>query len=265
MNILKKGGVEKPDVRISKTNLSGLTFEQADLVFDIEINNPNTVGISLTGFDYDLLLNNKSFLKGDQNKQIEMKANDVSTIQIPLSLLYDNIFRTYNSLKNEDKITYSLKTGISFNLPVLGEVRIPVSSSGDFPSIKIPAIVLQSLKLTRMTFTGAEFDLAIGINNPNNFGFNIHTLEYGLDINQSRWVDGQTSKETIVQGKKNNTIHIPFSLNFLQVGNSLYQQLNRGGNFNYQLRGKANLSSSLEILGQVNLPFDLSGQINLAK
>ena len=99
-NLLQKGSIENPKVRVTNTKLAGLSFEQADLVFDIEIKNPNPVGISLTGFDYDLLLNNKSFLKGDQNKQIEMKANDVSTIQIPLSLIYDNIFRTYNSLKN---------------------------------------------------------------------------------------------------------------------------------------------------------------------
>jgi LEA14-like dessication related protein len=265
MNLVQKGSVEKPKVRVSKTKLTGLTFDQADLLFDIEIKNPNPIGISLTGFDYDLLLNNNSFLKGDQKKQIEMKANDVSTIQLPLSLLYENIYKTYKSLKNEEKITYSLKTGLSFNLPVLGEVRIPVSTSGDIPSIKIPAISLHSLKLKRITFTGADFDLAIGINNPNSFEFIINTLRYGLDINQARWVDGQTSQKATIQEKNSNTLHIPFSLNFLQVGSSLYQEISHGGSLNYQFSGKANLSSTLEILGKVDLPFDISGQIDLTK
>jgi LEA14-like dessication related protein len=265
MNLVQKGGVEKPEVRISKTKLTGLTFDQADLVFDIEIKNPNPIGINLTGFEYELLLNSNSFLKGDQKKQIEMKANDASTIQLPLSLLYENIYKTYQSLKNEDKITYSLKTHLSFDLPVLGGVRIPVSTSGDIPSIKIPVISLQSLKLKKITFTGADFDLTIGINNPNSFGFIINTLRYGLDINRARWIDGQTSQKATIQEKNNNTLHIPFSLNFLQVGSSLYQEISRGGSLNYQFSGKANLSSTLEILGKVDLPFDISGQIDLTK
>ncbi len=265
MQIVKKGSIEKPDVRISKTKLTGLSFDQADLVFDIEINNPNPISISLAGFDYNLLLNNSSFLKGDQNRQMEIKANDIATIQLPLSLLYENIYRTYQSLKNEDNITYSLKTGLSFDLPVLGTVRIPVSTSGDIPTLKLPAISLQSIKLKRLTLTGAELDLAIGINNPNSWGLIINTLQYGLTINQAKWIDGHTSEKTNISGKNENTLHIPFTLNFLQIGASIYQEISSGRRLNYQFSGEANLSSSLEMLGQFNLPFDLSGKIDLTQ
>jgi LEA14-like dessication related protein len=252
MQIVKKGSIEKPDVRISKTKLTGLSFDQADLVFDIEINNPNPISISLAGFDYNLLLNNNSFLKGDQNRQMEIKANDIATIQLPLSLLYENIYRTYQSLKNEDNITYSLKTGLSFDLPVLGTVRIPVSTSGDIPTLKL-------------TLTGAELDLAIGINNPNSWGLIINTLQYGLTINQAKWIDGHTSEKTNISGKNENTLHIPFTLNFLQIGASIYQEISSGRRLNYQFSGEVNLSSSLEMLGQFNLTFDLSGKIDLTQ
>jgi LEA14-like dessication related protein len=265
MKVVQKGGIEEPKVRISKTKLTGLTFDQADLVFDIEIKNPNPIGISLTGFDYDLVLNSISFLKGDQNKQIEIKPNDVNTIQLPLSLIYQNIYKTYRSLKNEDKINYSLKTGLSFNLPVLGVMKIPVSTSGKIPSIRIPTISLQSIKLKRINLTGADFELAIGINNPNSFGFIINTLRYGLIINQGRWIDGETSKLSSIESKKRNIIRIPFSLNFLQIGSSIYQEINSGKSLTYQFTGEANLSSSLEMLGKINLPFNISGQIDLTK
>jgi LEA14-like dessication related protein len=265
MKVIQKGSVQNPDVRISKTKLTGLSFDQADLVFDIEIKNPNPIGISLAGFDYDLLLNNHSFLSGEQNKQLEIKANDIALIQIPLSLLYDSIFKTYQSLKSEDKIKYSLKTGLSFDLPVLGKVRIPVSTSGDIPTLKLPTISLNSIDLKKLTFTGAEFDLAIGINNPNSWGIIINSLQYGLTINQSKWAIGNLSKEMDIHGNKESELHIPFSLNFLQIGSSLYQELSSAKSLNYQFDGEANLSSSLEMLGQFKLPFDLTGKINLTK
>jgi len=265
MKVLQKGSVENPDVRISKTKIAGLSFDQVDLVFDIEIKNPNPIGINLAGFDYDLLLNKNSFLKGEQNNQLEIKANDVAVIQLPLSLLYNNIFKTYNSLKNEDKITYSLKTGLSFNIPVLGPVRIPVSTSGDVPTIKLPAITLQSLKLKRLTLTGAELDLAININNPNSWGIILNSMDYGLTINKANWADGKVLDKVSILGKKENLLHIPIVLNFLQIGTSLYQEISSGGNLNYQFKGNARLSSSLEMLGDINMPFDLSGNVDLTK
>jgi len=265
MQLVQKGSIEEPDVRISKTKLTGLSFDQADLVFDIEIKNPNPIGINLAGFDYDLFLNNNSFLKGDQNKDIEIKANDIAIIQLPLALVYENIYNTYQSLKNDEKINYSLKTGLSFNLPVLGTVRIPVSTSGDIPTLKLPVISLQSIKLNRLSFTGAEIDLAIGIDNPNSWGFIVNWLQYGLTINQANWASGQTTEKNNIPGKNNHTLHIPFTLNFLQIGSSLYQQISRGGSMNYQFSGKTSLSSSLEMLGQFDLPFNLSGRIDLTK
>jgi LEA14-like dessication related protein len=265
MKVLQKGSIENPDVRISKTKIAGLSFDQVDLLFDIEIVNPNPIGISLAGFDYDLILNSNSFLKGKQNKHLEIKANDVAVIQLPLSLLFNNIFKTYQSLKNEDKISYSLRTGLSFDLPVLGPVRIPVSTSGDVPTIKLPAIRLQSLKLERLTLTGAELDLAININNPNSWGIILNSMDYGLNINQAKWANGKIFDKVNILGKKDNLLHIPFVLNFLQIGTSLYQEISRGGNLNYQLNGNAKLSSSLEMLGEFNLPIDLTGKINLTK
>ena len=265
MKVVKKGSVENPDVRITKTKLAGLSFDQADLVFDIEIKNPNSIGLSLTGFDYDLWLNDNSFLKGDQKKQLEIKANDVTTIQLPLTLLYDNIFKTYESLKNEDKIKYSLKTGLSFNIPVLGSVRIPVSTSSDIPTVKLPTISLQSIKLKRITLTGAELDLAIGINNPNSWGIIVNTLDYNLNINQAKWAKGRSPENTNIRGKSKNTLHIPLTLNFLQIGMSLNREISSGRQLNYQLNGEAKLSSSLEMLGDFDLPFDLTGKIDITK
>jgi LEA14-like dessication related protein len=265
INLVQKGNIEKPDVRISRTKLSGLTFEQADLVFDIEIINPNPIGISLAGFDYDLFLNKISFLKGEQNRQMEIKANDTATIQLPLSLLYENIYKTYQRLRNEDDITYELKTNLSFNLPVLGEIRVPVSVSGDVPAIKIPVLSLKYIKMNRLTLTGAEFNLAIGLFNPNNFAFNLNTLDYNLFVNQSHWVEGHNSNRIRIAEKKDNTVIIPFKINFLQISSSLYQKISSGMELDYQLKGKLNLSSSLETLSKVDLPFDLSGNIDLTE
>lgn len=265
MKVLQQGTIQKPAVRVSGAKLSGLSFEQADLLFDIEITNPNAVGISLSGFDYDLLLNNNSFLKGEQDKKMEIKANDLATFPLPLSLNYENIIKTFQSLKDADDVAYTLNTGLSFDLPVLGPMRIPVSTSGKVPMLKLPKINLKSLKLTSLSFTGAQFDLAIGVNNPNSWGMIVDALQYGFSINGKQWIDGQTTRKINVDGKHDNVIQIPFSLNFLEIGSGVYNIITNGKGLNYSLTGQADLSSSMEMLGNFQLPLDLSGKIDISK
>ncbi len=56
-SILNQMNVKKPTVNITNAKISNLSFNDLDLVFDIQINNPNTIGIYLAGFDYELLIN----------------------------------------------------------------------------------------------------------------------------------------------------------------------------------------------------------------
>ena len=265
MKIMKQTGIQEPAVHVSSAKLSGLSFDQADLLFDIEISNPNSIGISLAGFDYDLELNSVSFLKGDQKKKLEIRAKDVVTVQLPLSLSYRNIYETYQSLKTEDRVAYALKTGLSFDLPLLGVVRVPVSTSGNIPMPKLPSISLKSINLEKLSLTSADFNALVEIGNPNSWSLLVNTLQYGLTINGKQWMDGTTTKGISLDPKRETSLHIPFSLNFMEIGSSVYRVITNGKGLDYKFTGKADLSSSLEMLGEFQLPFNMSGKIDVLK
>ena len=55
--ILNQMNVQKPTVEITNAQISDLSYDDLNLLFDIQIKNPNTVGINLAGFDYELLIN----------------------------------------------------------------------------------------------------------------------------------------------------------------------------------------------------------------
>ena len=265
LKVLNQAAVQKPSVKIAQTRLSALSFEQADLVFDIEIDNPNSMGVSLAGFDYDLLLNNQSFLKGDQQKQMEIKAEDKATIEFPLTLQFHDIYTTYQRLKSEDEIGYTLKTGFSFDLPVLGVVRIPVSASGRVPMVKLPVIRVQALKLENLTLSGASFELQLGLDNPNSWGVLLKGLDYHLAINGSEWISGKIEEKMNLAAKRTSQVTLPFSISFLKIGSSVYNVIAGGRGLNYNLSGGADLVPSLELLSDLKLPFDLSGKVDISK
>jgi len=116
--ILNQMSVQKPTVDITNAKIFNLSFDDLDLLFDIQINNPNTVGINLAGFDYELLINDNSFISGNQPDKLEIAAQNSNTIQLPVNLKFVDIYNTFANLKKNDNSKYQIKCGLNFDLPV---------------------------------------------------------------------------------------------------------------------------------------------------
>jgi LEA14-like dessication related protein len=257
--------VKEPKVDFVGAKLSGLSLDAVDLLFDLKIENPNRVGVKLAGLDYDLFLDGNSFVKGNQDKGIEIPSAGAETIQLPVSLRFSDIYKTFENLKEQGASNYQIKCGFSFDVPVLGVVRVPVSKSGEFPLIKLPKLSLDSLKLDRLTLTGADLKLGLKLNNPNVFSMVLGGLNYQFKLNKQDIISGLSNNSTQIKEKGDSIIEIPISLDFFQVGKSVYQILNGNKNLDYGLDGKLNLTTSLPLLGQVSLPFNLSGKTEIIR
>lgn len=257
--------VQKPTLKFQKVRFTGMSFETVDLAFDVKITNPNPLSASLAGFDYDFQIDGASFLSGQQPTQLTIAANAESELEIPLTLKFKDLYQTYQSLKNRDSSAYKIDTGLMFNLPVLGKTRVPVSHEGHLPLIKLPDVKLGSLKLKNISFTGADLELKLNIDNPNNFNLLMNKLDYNFSINGTTWAKGLTQNTMNIKEKGESAITIPVSLSFSKMGRTIYNVIMGNEKLNYDLKGNLDVNSSLPLLGQVNLPIDQSGQINILR
>jgi LEA14-like dessication related protein len=158
-----------------------------------------------------------------------------------------------------------MNCGFSFNLPVLGAVRVPVSKDGKFPSLKLPTVNVDALKLTHLEFTGTDLKLGVRLKNPNALSMILDRFQYQFEINGNCWVVGEAKEKTQVAEKGEGLIEIPIPLNFLEMGKSVPQLLRGGKNLDYQFRGSLDLTTSLPLLGKVTLPFDRLGKIKVLR
>jgi LEA14-like dessication related protein len=257
--------LRRPSVVVDRVHVSGLSFEDIDLMFDLKVNNPNTIKISLAGFDYNFFLNSNSFVKGHQDKGLSIEANGESIVQIPINLKFADIYNTYNSLKNNDSTDYELRLGFAFDIPVLGDVRVPVSQKGMLPMVKFPSFSVQSLKLDRLSFSGADLKLQIAVDNPNAFALNLDKMNYQFAVNGNSWINGLSQNVTRLNQKGQGIIDIPISIDFVKVGQSVYQLLTGNNQLNYNFSGDFDVSTSIAEFGTVILPVAKKGSINLDK
>jgi LEA14-like dessication related protein len=255
--------VQKPTLSVTDVNVSGLSLQDIELTFDIEVENPNPVSIDLNSYEYDFMIENNSFVKGNQPLATTINSTSKSVVQIPVNFTFKELFQTFDSISDKDETGFQLNANIAVDLPILGLTEIPVNRSGTFPVVKVPTISASKLSVKDLSFTKAELELELNINNPNAFSIDLNDLDYEIDINGLRSISGSTGKSIEISEKGSSTLKIPVTFNLIELGRSAYQLLSSDKELEYSLTGNTNIDTSLPFFKPSNYNFDRSGSLNL--
>lgn len=253
----------KPTAKLTDARLANINFEQADLVFDLAIENQNPVAINLAGLNYDLKIENQSLISGVTAQGLEIKPVSTSTVQLPVSLKFDDLRKLPGELWQKDSFAYQLDTEIVVDLPVIGNYAIPVSTSGELPVPKLPDIKIKGVQIKKLSFTEADLVAQVEIDNPNAFDLGFSDFDYQLNINQQQWGKGSIAQRSSIPQKGKGTIDIPVKLNMMSMGKTAYQMLSSKQPLEYQLTGGITLDTGIELLRNYKMPLDIKGKAAL--
>lgn len=256
--------VQQPEVNFSDVSIQNITFDGVTLLFDFDVTNPNRLGVSADRYSYEFFINNESFITGQQEERIEVGRESTSTVQVPVSLSFSNVYDSFRSVLRQDSISYKMETDVTFSLPVLGSRTVPVEANGQLPIPRIPQIEFGGFDMKSMSFSGAEAEVIFRVRNPNSFGIVLAGADYALQVNGRKWLDTELGESIRVSGSESRDIIIPIRLSSSQMGSALVEMMGGRKEFDYRLTGSAEVSADLEGFedGQT-IPFDLQGVLNI--
>jgi LEA14-like dessication related protein len=257
--------LKKPVVTVKGAEIELLSFDEARIRFDVALANPNPVGVRLAGFDYRLTLDGAEFLNGAADREASIAARGVSTVPIPVAFRYDTLFAAVARLAEATETPYEMSVGFSFELPVLGRVRVPASLKGTIPVIRVPRVGLAGLRLEQLTLEAASLALSLEIRNPNGFPFGLEALEYSFDVGGRRWAAGRAAKADAIGPRSVGRLYLPITLNLLSAGRTVAEALGMRGPVSYVLAGRAAVTTPLPLLKSAIVPFHLEGQVEIAR
>jgi LEA14-like dessication related protein len=255
----------KPEVAVQEIRIERLSFTSADLLCNLTVKNPNPVGLRLSRFEYDLLIEGSSFIAGVQESGLQIQAEGSSPVELPLNIVYKNLYEGFRALTGRDAAEYRLKLSFSFQVPVLGDVTVPVTTEGELPLLRIPSVRVKSLKLARIGLTTADLTLIVLLENPNPLSLDLSSLEYLLTMNDAEWISGRSLTPMHVSEKDEGQISIPISLNFVQIGRSVYNLLTQDSELEYAFQGNVRFTTSMPVMGEVLFPFESRGKIGIVR
>ena len=120
-----KGIAETPIVQVHKVEMGNFNLSGGSAVFVLNITNPNSFPIPLTGFDYGLQLNGIEVANGIKEQRVTIGAKQSQKLEVPLSLSFSNMLNMLPNLLRSRKVEYAL--GGSLHFPW---IKIPFQRTG---------------------------------------------------------------------------------------------------------------------------------------
>lgn len=254
--------VKKPTANVKDVNVTGMTLDSVSLLLDLDIKNPNGFAINTNGFDLDLQVEKKSLATLNMtDTRVALPANGNATTSVPVTLKFVDILSTLSQLQNQKEFAYNIEAGFKFNLPVLGDVRIPLSYSDKLPIPSMPKLSLETAKLNSVGLSGADMTLLVNVANPNAFGLDLNKLDYQISAGSSSLISGAVKSVTLKEGESQQ-LEIPIKLGLAEAGASLLKMLSGSKDVQIGVKGNLDYSSSLPYWNPDPVSFNLTKQLS---
>ncbi|QDK37896.1 LEA type 2 family protein [Bdellovibrio sp. NC01] len=94
---------QKPEVKLAQVYLQDANFQAATLVFVLDVKNPNKADLKIDQVDYEIQLDGQSFAKTTIDKQIILKSEATTAVEVPMPFEYMRLAGgLIKALKGED-------------------------------------------------------------------------------------------------------------------------------------------------------------------
>jgi LEA14-like dessication related protein len=257
--------VEQPTARVESVSLSELTFDRAELTAELAVDNPNAIGITLSGFAYTLEIEGREFLSGEQQRGVRIAPFDEGALRLPLSIRFQELLDTYEAVRSRDEAAYAVGIDLQFDLPALGAVTVPVRREGIFPIVRAPTVRVAELRVDSLGITGARLALTVRVDNPNAFALTLGSLDYAFAVQERVWIDGSIDRPRTIPAEGSGEITGEFSLSFAAFGRTVRDLLLGDEAIEYSFLANATIDPALELIPTVSLPFNRQGRVQVRR
>ncbi|XP_058081225.1 desiccation-related protein At2g46140-like [Magnolia sinica] len=248
-------GFGYPTADVSAVHISSINLKQADLVIDILITNPNPIPIPLVDINYLVESDGRKLVSGLIPDAGTVHAHGSETVKVPVTLIYSDIKNTYNEIKSGSVIPYRVKVDLIVDLPVIGNITLPLEKKGEIPIPYKPDVDLMKIKLDKFSFEETSATLHLKLDNKNDFDLGLNSLEYEVWLGELNIGGARLPKSAKIDKTGYANIELPISFRPNDFGSALWDII-RGRGTGYSLKGNIDVDSPF---GPMKLPFNREG------
>ncbi|KAI4355131.1 hypothetical protein L6164_003933 [Bauhinia variegata] len=133
----KVADMKTPEANINDVDFKSLSFGSAEYLAKVSVTNPYAVPLPICEIKYSLKSAEREIASGTIPDPGNIKANDTTMLDVPVKVLHSVLMSLARDIGADWDIDYQLDLGLIIDLPVVGNITIPLSYKGE---IKLPTI-----------------------------------------------------------------------------------------------------------------------------
>lgn len=106
-----------------------LSASSIDIDFNVEVDNPNSVGLRLDRIDFDLFINDSRVMDSVSSQNVRIPANGRSDVRLSTRINYDSIRNLWNEIVDVvrgERARYEIRGTAHYDTPI-GTMKFPVT------------------------------------------------------------------------------------------------------------------------------------------
>ncbi len=121
----------KPTARLMGLAFGDVNLDSATLLFDVEIRNPYSVALPVTGLDYGVTVEGGKFLSGQTDIAAAVPAQSTQVVSLPTTVSYADVLKAAKGVRPGGTIAYTARADMAVDAPILGPIRLPLSREAE--------------------------------------------------------------------------------------------------------------------------------------
>lgn len=248
-------GFGKPTADVTGIHIPSINLEKAEFVVDMLVTNPNPVLIPLIDINYLIESDGRKLVSGLIPDAGTIHAHGSETVKIPVTLIYDDIKGTYDSIKPGSIIPYKIKIDLIVDVPIFGRLTLPLEKTGEIPIPYKPDIDLEKIRFERFSFEETVAILHLKLENKNDFDLGLNALDYEVWLSDVSIGGAELKDSTKLDKNGIGRINIPITFRPKDFGSALWDMI-RGKGTGYTMKGHIDVDTPF---GAMKLPISKEG------
>ncbi|XP_017974219.1 PREDICTED: late embryogenesis abundant protein Lea14-A [Theobroma cacao] len=133
----KVANIKKPEASVTDVDLKHVTRESVEYNAKVSVSNPYNQPLPICQISFTLKSAGRTIASGTIPDPGSLKASDTTMLDVPVKVPYNILISLARDIGADWDIDYELELGLTIDLPLIGDITIPLSQKGE---IKLPTL-----------------------------------------------------------------------------------------------------------------------------
>ncbi len=257
---------DRPTAEILSVDLTGLSFDHAEVTAVVELRNTNDFVLELNGLAYSMRVGEFVPVSGNavsDDSGLTIPAEGAVDVQLPMRVAYEDLFSSVSGIADRSETEYTVTIVPAVSVPLFGNVELPLEHTGSIPVLRLPELAFDGIELRSVGLSSAELGIGILVDNPNDAAVIPRSLPYEFALDGRTIVSGDLDLSRPVEGESGARHVLVAEIPFFDVGRSFRDAIFREAPLVYRLEGAFTFGIDLPFVPETRVPFSFSGEQDL--